>query len=72
MDQPGAPPSPVIEPLPPERRSPTPPTRAVSSTHGGNVFTDEDVAYLHKYIAYCKDIGSVLRQALTFSRAWSQ
>ena len=61
MEQPEVNPAPIIGPHPPERRSPTPPTRAISSTHGGNVFTNEDVAYLQKYIAYCKDVGSVLR-----------
>jgi hypothetical protein len=41
--------------------SPTPPSTAVSSTHGGNVFTKEDVAYLHDYIRYCREVGEVLR-----------
>ncbi|CAK5281517.1 unnamed protein product [Mycena citricolor] len=41
-------------------RSPTPPTRVVKSTFGGNLFTAEDILYLEKYIAYCHDQGLVL------------
>lgn len=53
----------LVEPLSPNRRSPTPPKQTVTSVHGGYVFTDEDVAYLHKYIDYCKDVGLMLRYA---------
>ncbi|KAF9071666.1 hypothetical protein BDP27DRAFT_1321698 [Rhodocollybia butyracea] len=44
----------------PPARSPTPPTRTVKSTYGGNLFTVEDVLYLKKYIDYCQDQGLVL------------
>lgn len=54
----------LIHPLAPPRRSPTPPTRAVSSIHGGNMYTVEDVNYLKKYIDYCRDMGWMLRLAL--------
>src|ERR1700761_3964038 len=45
----------------PPARSPTPPTRVVKSTYGGNLFTADDVIYLKKYIDYCHDQGLVLR-----------
>jgi hypothetical protein len=41
-------------------RSPTPPSRVVKSTYGGNLFTAEDVVYLRRYIEYCHDQGLVL------------
>jgi hypothetical protein len=41
-------------------RSPTPPSRVVKSTYGGNLFTAEDVIYLRRYIEYCHDQGLVL------------
>jgi hypothetical protein len=59
--QPGSNPAALVQPLDPNRRSPTPPTRVVKSTYGGNLFTEEDVNYLMAYIQYCKDIGQMLR-----------
>jgi hypothetical protein len=44
----------------PEARSPTPPSRVVKSTYGGNLFTHEDIEYLKKYIDYCVAQGLVL------------
>lgn len=44
----------------PNARSPTPPSRVVKSTYGGNLFTPEDIEYLRKYIQYCQDQGLVL------------
>ena len=44
----------------PFTRSPTPPTRIVKSTYGGNLFTEEDVEYLRKYMAYCQEQGVLL------------
>ncbi|KAJ7132782.1 hypothetical protein C8R43DRAFT_1023321 [Mycena crocata] len=44
----------------PPARSPTPPTRVVKSTYGGNLFTADDVLYLKKYIDYCHEQGLVL------------
>ncbi|KAJ7188307.1 hypothetical protein C8R46DRAFT_1054320 [Mycena filopes] len=44
----------------PPARSPTPPTRVVKSTYGGNLFTADDVIYLKKYIDYCHEQGLVL------------
>lgn len=44
----------------PPARSPTPPTRVIKSTYGGNLFTAEDVMYLKKYIDYCQEQGLVL------------
>ncbi|XP_006457343.1 hypothetical protein AGABI2DRAFT_229713, partial [Agaricus bisporus var. bisporus H97] len=41
-------------------RSPTPPSRIIKSTYGGNLFTSDDVLYLKKYIDYCRDQGLVL------------
>ncbi|KAH6914470.1 hypothetical protein BKA70DRAFT_1095313 [Coprinopsis sp. MPI-PUGE-AT-0042] len=41
-------------------RSPTPPTRVIKSTYGGNLFTADDVFYLKKYIDYCQAQGLVL------------
>lgn len=45
----------------PPARSPTPPSRVIKSTYGGNLFTAEDVLYLKKYIDYCQEQGLVLR-----------
>ena len=45
----------------PPARSPTPPTRVIKSTYGGNLFTSDDVLYLKKYIDYCQDQCLVLR-----------
>ncbi|KII92360.1 hypothetical protein PLICRDRAFT_468996 [Plicaturopsis crispa FD-325 SS-3] len=44
----------------PPARSPTPPTRVIKSTYGGNLFTAEDIDYLKKYIDYCQEEGLVL------------
>ncbi|KAI0081891.1 hypothetical protein K474DRAFT_1681646 [Panus rudis PR-1116 ss-1] len=44
----------------PAARSPTPPSRVVKSTYGGNLFTSDDVMYLKKYIDYCQEQGLVL------------
>ncbi|CAL1707063.1 unnamed protein product [Somion occarium] len=41
-------------------RSPTPPTRVIKSTFGGNLFTSDDIEYLKKYIDYCQEQGLVL------------
>ncbi|KAF6763173.1 hypothetical protein DFP72DRAFT_874916 [Ephemerocybe angulata] len=41
-------------------RSPTPPTRVIKSTYGGNLFTADDVQYLKKYIDFCQEQGLVL------------
>ncbi|KZT58606.1 hypothetical protein CALCODRAFT_494704 [Calocera cornea HHB12733] len=41
-------------------RSPTPPTRIMKSTFGGNLFTSEDILYLKKYIDYCQQQGLIL------------
>lgn len=53
-------------------RSPTPPSRIIRSTYGGNLFTADDVLYLKKYIDYCRDQGLVLRCALEFWRKGSK
>ncbi|THH13218.1 hypothetical protein EW146_g6976 [Bondarzewia mesenterica] len=44
----------------PQARSPTPPSRVIKSTYGGNLFTADDVLYLKKYIDYCQEQGQVL------------
>ncbi|KAJ3513439.1 hypothetical protein NLJ89_g2945 [Agrocybe chaxingu] len=44
----------------PPARSPTPPSRVIKSTYGGNLFTADDVVYLKKYIDYCQDQCLVL------------
>ncbi|KAI0674975.1 hypothetical protein C8Q78DRAFT_1009868 [Trametes maxima] len=44
----------------PPARSPTPPSRVVKSTYGGNLFTADDVLYLKRYIDYCQEQGLVL------------
>ncbi|KAI0041007.1 hypothetical protein FA95DRAFT_1502009 [Auriscalpium vulgare] len=44
----------------PEARSPTPPSRVIKSTYGGNLFTADDVMYLKKYIDFCQEQGLVL------------
>ncbi|KAF5385946.1 hypothetical protein D9615_002661 [Tricholomella constricta] len=44
----------------PPARSPTPPTRVIKSTYGGNLFTSDDVLYLKEYIDYCQEQGLVL------------
>ncbi|KAF8232173.1 hypothetical protein L208DRAFT_1273288 [Tricholoma matsutake] len=44
----------------PPARSPTPPTRVIKSTYGGNLFTADDVQYLKRYIDYCQEQGLVL------------
>ncbi|KAH9942291.1 uncharacterized protein BXZ73DRAFT_97706 [Epithele typhae] len=41
-------------------RSPTPPTRVIKSTYGGNLFTADDIEYLKRYIDYCQEQGLVL------------
>lgn len=54
-------PSSLVPPKGPPARSPTPPTRVLKSTYGGNLYTADDVEYLKKYIDYCQDQGLVLR-----------
>ncbi|CAE6535410.1 unnamed protein product [Rhizoctonia solani] len=44
----------------PPARSPDPPARVIKSTHGGNLFTADDVQYLKSYIEYCQNQGLVL------------
>ncbi|KAI0743774.1 hypothetical protein C8Q80DRAFT_1183068 [Daedaleopsis nitida] len=44
----------------PPTRSPTPPTRVIKSTYGGNLFTSDDILYLKRYIDYCQEQGLVL------------
>ncbi|KAI0769335.1 hypothetical protein BD413DRAFT_477758 [Trametes elegans] len=44
----------------PPARSPTPPTRVIKSTYGGNLFTADDILYLKRYIDYCQEQGLVL------------
>ncbi|KAG9088093.1 hypothetical protein FRC06_002239 [Ceratobasidium sp. 370] len=44
----------------PPTRSPDPPARVIKSTHGGNLFTSDDVEYLKAYIEYCQNQGLVL------------
>ncbi|KAI0695545.1 hypothetical protein BC835DRAFT_1414829 [Cytidiella melzeri] len=60
--QPGAPPAStlVANRKNPMARSPTPPSRVIKSTYGGNLFTVDDVMYLKKYIDYCQEQGLVL------------
>ncbi|KAI0087957.1 hypothetical protein BDY19DRAFT_994383 [Irpex rosettiformis] len=62
QQQPGAPPATtlVANRKNPVTRSPTPPTRVIKSTYGGNLFTVDDVMYLKKYIDYCQEQGLVL------------
>jgi hypothetical protein len=50
----------VINRQHPPARSPTPPTRVIKSTYGGNLFTSDDILYLKKYIDYCQEQGLVL------------
>ncbi|KAG8836367.1 hypothetical protein FRC17_005653 [Serendipita sp. 399] len=50
----------TLKTLVPTARSPSPPTRVVKSTYGGNLFTDEDVEYLKRYIEYCQQQGLLL------------
>ena len=54
-------PASLVPPKGPPARSPTPPTRVLKSTYGGNLYTADDVEYLKKYIDYCQDQGLVLR-----------
>ncbi|PCH43721.1 hypothetical protein WOLCODRAFT_138547 [Wolfiporia cocos MD-104 SS10] len=60
--QPPAPPAStlVVNRRNPPARSPTPPTRVIKSTYGGNLFTSDDVLYLKRYIDYCQEQGLVL------------
>ena len=53
-------PAALVPALAPPRRSPTPPSRVIKSTYGGNLFTAEDIEYLKKYIDWCVDMGEVL------------
>jgi len=53
-------PAALVPPKGPPARSPTPPTRVLKSTYGGNLYTADDVEYLKKYIDYCQDQGLVL------------
>lgn len=55
----------------PPGRSPTPPTRVIKSTYGGNLFTSDDVLYLKQYIDYCQEQGLVLRYVVFFSQGAS-
>ncbi|KIK45091.1 hypothetical protein CY34DRAFT_801945 [Suillus luteus UH-Slu-Lm8-n1] len=58
---PAAPPSAlVLNRRNPPAHSPTPPTRVIKSTYGGNLFTSDDVLYLKRYIDYCQEQGLVL------------
>ncbi|KAF8971146.1 hypothetical protein BDZ97DRAFT_1651829 [Flammula alnicola] len=57
---PAAPASSLVVSRNPPARSPTPPTRVIKSTYGGNLFTADDVLYLKKYIDYCQDQCLVL------------
>ncbi|KAF8149557.1 hypothetical protein B0H34DRAFT_734307 [Crassisporium funariophilum] len=57
---PAAPASSLVVNRNPPARSPTPPTRVIKSTYGGNLFTADDVFYLKKYIDYCQDQCLVL------------
>ncbi|KAJ7084355.1 hypothetical protein B0H15DRAFT_848789 [Mycena belliarum] len=57
---PAAPAASLVANRNPPARSPTPPTRVVKSTYGGNLFTADDVMYLKKYIDYCHEQGLVL------------
>ncbi|KAF8415960.1 hypothetical protein L210DRAFT_965505 [Boletus edulis BED1] len=58
---PAAPPSTlVLNRRNPPTRSPTPPSRVIKSTYGGNLFTSDDVLYLKRYIDYCQEQGLVL------------
>ncbi len=61
FNAPAAPASTLVTNRNPPARSPTPPTRIIKSTYGGNLFTADDVMYLKKYIDYCQDQGLVLR-----------
>jgi len=65
---PAAPASALVVNRNPPARSPTPPTRVVKSTYGGNLFTADDVLYLKKYIDYCQDQCLVLRYAPSCDR----
>ncbi|KAG5219823.1 MYB transcription factor [Salix suchowensis] len=75
FNAPAAPASTLVTNRNPPARSPTPPTRIIKSTYGGNLFTADDVMYLKKYIDYCQDQGLVLRHPtirvskLSFPRA---
>ncbi|KAF4567385.1 hypothetical protein EYR40_006384 [Pleurotus pulmonarius] len=60
FNAPAAPASTLVTNRNPPARSPTPPTRIIKSTYGGNLFTADDVMYLKKYIDYCQDQGLVL------------
>ncbi|KAF9268660.1 hypothetical protein L218DRAFT_954111 [Marasmius fiardii PR-910] len=60
LNLPAAPPSSLVVNKNPPARSPTPPTRVVKSTYGGNLFTADDIVYLKKYIDYCQEQGLVL------------
>ncbi|KAI3618843.1 hypothetical protein WG66_000532 [Moniliophthora roreri] len=57
---PAAPPSSLVINRNPPARSPTPPTRVIKSTYGGNLFTADDIEYLKKYIDYSQEQGLVL------------
>ncbi|KAK0455445.1 uncharacterized protein EV420DRAFT_1553680 [Desarmillaria tabescens] len=57
---PGQPTSALVPNRNPPARSPSPPSRVIKSTYGGNLFTAEDVQYLKKYIDYCQEEGLVL------------
>ncbi|KZS98421.1 hypothetical protein SISNIDRAFT_448644 [Sistotremastrum niveocremeum HHB9708] len=50
----------LVTPRAPLMRSPSPPTRVLRSTHGGNLFTEEDITYLQRYIDYCQNHGLTL------------
>ncbi|KAJ8076813.1 hypothetical protein PM082_001236 [Marasmius tenuissimus] len=60
LNLPAASPSSLVVNRKPPARSPTPPTRVIKSTYGGNLFTADDVEYLKKYIDYCQEQGLVL------------
>lgn len=60
MPPPATDPASLVPALAPPRRSPSPPSRIVRSTYGGNLFTAEDISYLRNYIEWCVDMGLVL------------
>lgn len=58
----------VVTQRDPPVRSPSPPNRVLRSTHGGNLFTEEDIKYLQRYIDYCQTHGLTLRSVFLTSR----
>ncbi|TFK44202.1 hypothetical protein BDQ12DRAFT_620089 [Crucibulum laeve] len=58
--QPAPPAATLVTNRAPPAKSPTPPSRIIKSTYGGNLFTADDIEYLKKYIDYCQEQGMVL------------